>query len=86
MASTWIAAAFTLLLAALYVWLNDKKLNRIPSKVTSLSPNRWSPKDIRKTLEKYVNGRTRLLSQKGDLPPKTGRRYIIVGGVSLLIS
>jgi hypothetical protein len=72
-------ALLTPLPFALYVWLNDRKLTRQPPEATSLSPHRWTEKEIRECYASLENGPKSILQDK--LPPKTGRRYIVTGGV-----
>lgn len=64
-------------LFALYIWSNDKKMKAPPP--NNLGSKAWSNKLIHDTYER-VSTNPRLL--EGRLQPKTGRRYIVVGGVS----
>ena len=69
-------------LAVLYVWLNDKAVRHVPRSVLNLSPRRWTTDDFKrvvKELEEKVD--TMEEKKKVQTPPKTGRRYIVVGGV-----
>ena len=68
------------LLFPLYIWLNDAKLTRLPPEALRISPERWSEEGIRECYASLKDGPTSLLN--GQLPPRTGRRYIVVGGVS----
>lgn len=65
------------MLFALYVWLNDKKMKAPPP--NNLGSEAWSKNLIQETYER-VASKPRLF--EGKLPPKTERRYIVVGGVS----
>jgi hypothetical protein len=70
---------FLVLLLYLYIRLNDAKTMRLPDEVASaFSPHRISAKDA---LEAAATSETRRFDSKTFLPPKTGRRYIVVGGV-----
>ncbi len=61
-----------------YIHDNDRKLKAIPARAAQFSPNRWSPKDV----ERMASGCELATPSIDDqLPPKTGRRYIVVGGV-----
>lgn len=79
--NTFLLAALAVpVLAALYFWINDAKLTRLPSEVAHISPERWSDETTRECYASMRNGPSSLL--EGNLPPSTGRRYIVVGGVS----
>jgi hypothetical protein len=67
-------AAITLLL---YIFLNDRKISRLPPEANAFTPHRLEPADVRATAAEYIPTHI-----KNQLPPKTGRRYIVVGGVS----
>ena len=68
-----------LLLAYLYAKLNDAKLGRIPPEVKAEATSNFSPENIRLTAARLKESPPRITSR---LPPRTGRRYIVVGGVS----
>jgi hypothetical protein len=79
---------FTILIGLLtlffaYVALNDRKLRAVPPEAIKASPERWTEEEVQKLLEKQAE------EQVDDLTPyleeKTGRRYIVVGGVNTLI-
>lgn len=63
-----------------YIVLNDNKLCQLPPEAEVFSPDRLTPQDavaaFKKLQEKPVD-------ISDFLPPKTGRRYIVVGGVSI---
>ncbi|KAI0790443.1 NAD-P-binding protein [Abortiporus biennis] len=69
-------------LYSIYVVLNDRKLKRLPPEALKVSPNRWTDEDILETYKKLEDSPSSLL--EGKLPPKTGRRYVILGGNGLL--
>ena len=62
-----------------YIHWNDKCLTTTPRSAFNLSPKRWRPTDARMLEEKLSNSHVPVKA----LPIKTGRRYIIVGGVCL---
>lgn len=72
----------TILIAVLiwcYVRWNDKALNAQPEKeFAAFSPNRVTAKEVLKTAAESLDK----LTVADQLPPRTGRRYIVVGGVS----
>ena len=68
----------TLLLAHLYAKLNDAKLTKVPSEVRALATCDFSPENIRLTAARLKESPLQINSR---LPPRTGRRYIVVGGV-----
>lgn len=67
------------LLCAAYIISNDAKLARVSAEAQSISPRRWTEDEIRACHARLVDGPKSVL--EGKLPPKTGRRYIVVGGV-----
>jgi hypothetical protein len=70
---------FLVLILYLYVRLNDAKLKQLPHEVAvAFSPQRISPRDA---LEAAAISEKTTLDSKSFLPPRTGRRYIVVGGV-----
>ena len=63
-------------LVLLYIRLNDPKLARLPTDAAKLAPHRVEPADVR------ADAATDVPSSINDqIPPSTGRRYIVVGGV-----
>ncbi len=68
--------SFLLLLA--YIRDNDRKLKAIPARAAQFSPNRWLPKDVERMAPECELATPSIDDQ---LPPKTWRRYIVVGGV-----
>lgn len=70
------------LLAYLYVRSNDRKLLQLPAEAEAASPKRWTEKEVRRTADALADSPPSLLA--GKLPPKTGRRYIVVGGAGFL--
>jgi len=73
-----LSLAFFLVLV-LYILWNDRSLRITPSTALFFGPKRYTPEDVRATAERLANSTP--LEDKEVLPPKTGRRYIIVGGV-----
>ncbi|TFK41530.1 3-beta hydroxysteroid dehydrogenase/isomerase family-domain-containing protein [Crucibulum laeve] len=81
-ALTAALTGFTILV--LYIRHNDKCLLAIPERVQAATTPRITEGDVRETaarLEKEVPLEEKF---KAQLPPKTGRRYIIVGGGGFL--
>jgi hypothetical protein len=66
------------IIIGLYILWNDKRLTAIPSRTLHFSPKRWNSEDARMLAKRLANSTT----QANDvLPARTGRKYIIVGGV-----
>ncbi|OCH91970.1 NAD(P)-binding protein [Obba rivulosa] len=78
----WLVLASIPLLLYVYVRSNDAKLSRLPPEAAAFSKERWSPKVIQTAYESITNSPPSLL--RDELPPKTGRRYIVVGGAGFL--
>ncbi|EKM56588.1 uncharacterized protein PHACADRAFT_207796 [Phanerochaete carnosa HHB-10118-sp] len=70
------------LLLVLYVWLNDAKLEQLPTEAARISPERWTKEKIELCYAGLKDGPISVLDEK--LPPRTGRRYIVVGGAGFL--
>lgn len=68
-----------LLLVYLYAKLNDAKLGKVPPEVKAQATSDFSPENIRLTAARLKKSPLQIASR---LPPRTGRRYIVVGGVS----
>lgn len=77
-----VAALFTpLFLLYLYVRINDSKLMRLPPSVAkAFQSERWTEEDVKK---EFIRMQEKPMNIEGKLPPKTGRRYIVVGGVRI---
>ena len=78
-ATVWYVAGGLLLLVS-YIKINDAKLRRIAPEAAAFAPTRWTEQDVKRTSEQLAPSSASLLDDK--LPPRTGRRYIITGGVS----
>ena len=74
----WAAILLPLLLG-FYIYVNDIRLKTLPSSIASLS-KRCTPQDVRSMSARLASEKP--ISIEDQLPPKTGRKYIIVGGVS----
>lgn len=72
-----------IVLLVLYVYTNDQKLVQIPPRALTFSPSRFSTEDALRAAEKYADSPRSVHDQ---LPTKTGRRYIVVGGVKTPVS
>ncbi|TFY59360.1 hypothetical protein EVG20_g7824, partial [Dentipellis fragilis] len=79
----WAAAVASLILALyLYIRSNDAKLTTLPKDLAAaFSPHRLTPEDAREAAEELAKAP---ISVDAVLPPKTGRRYIVVGGAGFL--
>ncbi|TCD68690.1 putative PKS/NRPS-like protein biosynthetic cluster [Steccherinum ochraceum] len=84
MALSWYYVVLVPVLYVLYVRFNDSKLQKIPPDTAALSPGRWSEKSMLETNERIKRVEGVSLLKDSDLPPKTGRRYIVVGGAGFL--
>ena len=71
------------IVAVAYIRLNDSCLERIPPRALQFSPKRVTPEDI-PPLRKRIAEENKLVDDQ--MPPKTGRRYIVIGGVSAGLS
>ena len=84
----WMSLTAGLLVSLyLYVRSNDAKITIVhPAVPAFYAPERWKEDDVRQTaeaLEAHMKRRgTTTLITPEELPPKTGRRYIVTGGVS----
>ena len=78
-----LLATFTFIgLLWLYIRVNDAKLMRLPPEAALFSPKRFTPEDARMSAKENRENPVRVES---ILPPPTGRKYIIIGGVSVHI-
>ena len=76
-----IALASTpILLLVSYVYWNDRRLIRIPPRALDISPKRHTAVDVHAEVERLAASPP--IDDTESIPPKTGRRYIVVGGVS----
>lgn len=82
MLSLFVLLAGTVLALYLYGLFNDQRLSQLPSEVIAFAPNRFTPHVVREAAEK-LSSSPKIV--KDVLPAKTGRRYIVVGGVNSLI-
>lgn len=74
----WAFLSFITLLA-LYIYTNDRKITRLPNNWESFTTKtRCTPDQVRATGKQLAEHPPTIDNQ---LPPKTGRRYIVVGGV-----
>lgn len=82
MAWIWIAGTlFIPLLLYLYINLNDRRLTHIPPSAFQVSPARCTPEDVHETAARLRENPPSITDQ---IPPKTDRRYIVVGGAGFL--
>jgi hypothetical protein len=71
---------FIIPLVVLYLYIrhNDKKIMHLPDDVAAISAKELTPEVIQATVQQLADNPITITSM---LPPKTGRRYIVVGGV-----
>ncbi|KAJ6590663.1 hypothetical protein DFH09DRAFT_1423573 [Mycena vulgaris] len=82
MAWLWVVAPLLIpVLLYLYVQLNDRRLTDVPESALFFSPARVTPEDVHETAARL---RESPISIADQIPPKTGRRYIVVGGAGFL--
>ncbi|KAJ7755324.1 3-beta hydroxysteroid dehydrogenase/isomerase family-domain-containing protein [Mycena maculata] len=82
MAWLWVSGPLlSIVLLYIYTRLNDYRLTRIPESALSFSPVRARPEDTRRTAARLLESPISIADQ---VPPKTGRRYIVVGGAGFL--
>ena len=86
--SIWLSLVASLpLLIYLYVRANDAKISHLPPEAIALSPGRWTDEDVQRVASSpALTSPSASLLALEDLPPKTGRRYIVIGGVSARLS
>ncbi|KAF7323986.1 3-beta hydroxysteroid dehydrogenase isomerase family [Mycena kentingensis (nom. inval.)] len=77
----WIA--LSLALVALYIWRNDRCLTHIPERASAFSPTRLTSGLVEKQAEE-IRARSTPISVADQIPPRTGRRYIVIGGAGFL--
>ncbi|KAJ7039742.1 NAD-P-binding protein [Mycena alexandri] len=80
---TWLWLLLVpLALLVLYIRINDRHLKTIPPNVLPFSPTRCTPESVRKTESRLREAPP--ISIAEQMPPMTGRRYIVVGGAGFL--
>jgi hypothetical protein len=66
-------------IVTIYIYYNDRKLDAQPLEVQAFSPHRATVTSIKETAQRVKDtGRHPVLDQ---LPPATGRLYVVIGGV-----
>lgn len=70
-----------IVLLVLYIRLNDGRVRRIPPSISSLS-KRVTPEAVKADAKEFFAKPQKDI--KAQLPANTGRRYIVVGGVSFI--
>ncbi|OCH93928.1 NAD(P)-binding protein [Obba rivulosa] len=78
----WLLIAAVFVLAYLYVRTNDSKLAKLSPEASALTPERWNAKAVQNTAAMLADSPYILRAE--SLPPRTGRRYIVVGGAGFL--
>lgn len=69
-----------ILLLILYIQWNDSRLAQLPPRARFFSPKRCTPQDVHVEAERLAAAPP--IEDIERIPPKTGRRYIVIGGVS----
>ena len=78
----YLYAAFGLFfLLIVYLWHVNRGMSGAPPDALRLTGQPWTPDDIRKAYEKVQTSPTDVSKV---LPPKQGRRYIVIGGSGLV--
>jgi nucleoside-diphosphate-sugar epimerase len=70
-----------LFLLAVYLWHVNRGISGSPPEALKLTNKRWTPDEVRAAYEKTRVSPTNVSQH---LPPKLGRRYIVVGGSGLV--
>ncbi|KAF5344060.1 hypothetical protein D9757_015522 [Collybiopsis confluens] len=80
-----VAAFISALLLVAYISINDAALGRIPTRVAEAAPanKRWRTADFEEVSKRLDENPIRI---EDALPPKTGRRYIVVGGLGIFLA
>ena len=73
-----IAIIATSLAIYLYISHNDKLLMQLPQRAAKFSPNRFTDQQVTETFKRL---RSRPVDVRQALGERTGRRYIVTGGV-----
>lgn len=68
-------------LAYLYIYISDRKLMELPREALAFSPDRFTDQEVKDTFERIS---TNPIDVREALGERTGRRYIVVGGVCKL--
>lgn len=79
MDTQWVCIFAAATLLVLYLLLVNRSLTSTPEKVQSISPTRFDQVTIKRNYERLLENPISV-----DLPPRTGRRYIVVGGAGFL--
>lgn len=77
----WYGSAVVVFAVVTYVVLNDKKLSYLPPEAEAFAPLRFTAQSVLDTFKKH---REEPVCIEPLLPPRTGRRYIVIGGAGFL--
>lgn len=69
--------SLALFILGVYLYRLNSILKSQPPDALKLSPHRWTEEEIRAAYDKYVKDP---IDMRKSLPPRTGNRYIVVGG------
>ncbi|KAJ4463982.1 hypothetical protein C8J55DRAFT_463627 [Lentinula edodes] len=86
MSWSFYAGTTTLVAVTLYAYIrsNDKKLWSTPARALKVSPRRITEEDVEELKERMNRMEERRDAADAEASPKTGRRYIVVGGAGFL--
>ena len=73
----WALVTSLVVLGGLYIWRLNKLMCSQSPEAIARSPKRWTDEEIRSAYQQHLDAP---LDVKPHLPPKTGNRYIVVGG------
>ena len=73
-------ASSPILLLVFYIYWNDNRLFQLPPSALYFSPKRHTAVDVHAEAKRLATSPP--IDDTEKIPPKTGRRYIVVGGVS----
>ena len=74
-------AALIVVLLVIYLQKVNNGMSAVPADALALSPTRWTIDTIKESYNAYTSSPKNMSSY---LPPRTGNRYIVVGGSGFL--
>lgn len=81
MAYKYAMGGVFLLLITIYLWHVNRGMSGSPPDAAKLLSKRWTPDKVREAYEKTKSSPTDVSKH---IPPKQGRRYIVIGGSGLV--
>jgi len=73
----FLVVAVVVVLVAAWLFRVNSAMRSVPEIARKASPRRWTKKDLRDTYERVQQKPIDFVS---SLPPRLGRRYVVVGG------